>query len=143
MLLLVPADPLRPCRPDEHFAAEATAARNVGHDVALIDHDALAEADGAEQAVGRVPAGGDGPAVYRGWMLTSGWYAAFADALTAKGVTLRTSTARPMSCQAGLPPWHRSPRLRHGQQAMPSRISARRVLASARVLRCYATTSSR
>ena len=37
VLLLVPADPLRPRRADEHFAAEAAAASGAGHDVALID----------------------------------------------------------------------------------------------------------
>ena len=60
VLLLVPADPLRPSRADEHFAPEAAAARDAGHDVVLIDHDALAEPDGAEQAVARVPDGGGG-----------------------------------------------------------------------------------
>ncbi|WP_327011973.1 hypothetical protein OHA72_49170 [Dactylosporangium sp. NBC_01737] len=34
MMLLVPADPLRPRRPDEHFAAEADAARAAGLGVA-------------------------------------------------------------------------------------------------------------
>jgi hypothetical protein len=77
-----------PRRADEHFAAEAAAARDAGHDVALIDHDVLAEPDGAERAVARVPDGG-GAAVYRGWMLASGQYAALASALAAKGADLR------------------------------------------------------
>jgi hypothetical protein len=68
MLLLVPADPLRPRRADERFAAEAAAAREAGVTVALIDHDALADPGEAERAVARVPAS-DGLAVYRGWML--------------------------------------------------------------------------
>ncbi|KXK62753.1 hypothetical protein AWW66_06835 [Micromonospora rosaria] len=38
----MPADPLRPRRPDPHFAAEAAAAHAAGLDVALVDHDALA-----------------------------------------------------------------------------------------------------
>jgi hypothetical protein len=92
VVLLVPADPLRPRRPDEHFAPEAAAARNAGHDVALIDHDSLAEPDGAGRAVARVPDGG-GAAVYRGWMLTGGQYAALASALAARGTDLRTSAA--------------------------------------------------
>jgi hypothetical protein len=104
VLLLVPADPLRPRRPDEHFALEAAAARDAGHDVALIDHDALAEPDGADQAVARVPAGG-GVAVYRGWMLTSVKYAALAGALAAKGVTLRTSAAQYRQAHE-LPGWY-------------------------------------
>ena len=79
VLLIVPADPLCGRRADEHFAAEAAAARDAGHDVALVDHDALAEPDGAGRAVARVPDGG-GTAVYRGWMLASDRYAAFAAA---------------------------------------------------------------
>ena len=93
VLLLVPADPLRPRRADGHFAPEAAAARDAGHDVALVDHDALAEPDGAGRAAARIPDGG-GAAVYRGWMLASGRYAALADALAAKGTTLRTSAVQ-------------------------------------------------
>jgi hypothetical protein len=104
VLLLVPADPLRPRRADGHFAAEAAAAREAGHDVALIDHDALAEPDGAGRAAARVPDGG-GAAVYRGWMLASGQYAALADALAAKGVTLRTSAAQYRRAHE-LPGWY-------------------------------------
>ncbi|MEU7873504.1 ATP-grasp domain-containing protein [Dactylosporangium sp. NPDC049140] len=89
MLLLVPADVLRPRRPDAHFADEAEAAREAGIDVAVIDHDAFVRgrADGA--AVGRVPEGAD--AVYRGWMLRSEQYAALVQALAGHGVTMRTS----------------------------------------------------
>jgi hypothetical protein len=61
--------------------------------MALFDHVALAEPDAAGRAVARVPGRG-GAAVYRGWMLASGRYAALADAVTAKGVTLRTSAAQ-------------------------------------------------
>ena len=94
MIVLVPADPLRPRRPDEHFAAEADAARAAGLDVAVVDHDALTSGDGAGRAVARVPEAA-GPAVYRGWMLRAGQYAAFADALAERGVVclLYTSDA--------------------------------------------------
>jgi hypothetical protein len=37
MMLLVPADVLRPRRADEHFAPEAVAARTAGLEVALVD----------------------------------------------------------------------------------------------------------
>ena len=104
MVLLVSADPLRPRRADEHFAAEAAAAWDAGHDVALIDHDALTEPDGAERAAARVPDGG-GAAVYRGWMLASGRYAALTDALTARGVRMRTSAAQYRRAHE-LPGWH-------------------------------------
>lgn len=104
MLLLVPSDPLRSRRADEHFAAEAAAASALGCGVALVDHDALSEPGGAGQAAARVPEGG-GAAVYRGWMLASGQYAALADAVTARGVTLRTSPARYRRAHE-LPGWY-------------------------------------
>jgi hypothetical protein len=104
VLLLVPANPLRPRRADEHFAAEAAAARDAGITVALIDHDALADPAGAERAVARVPDAG-GPAVYRGWMMSSASYAALADALTARGVRLRTDPAQYQQAHV-LPGWH-------------------------------------
>jgi hypothetical protein len=63
VMLLVPSDVLRPRRVDEHFAAEADAARDAGHQVGLVDHDALAAAQ-AHRAVDRVPA--NAVAVYRG-----------------------------------------------------------------------------
>ncbi|BCJ48970.1 hypothetical protein Asp14428_04450 [Actinoplanes sp. NBRC 14428] len=109
MMLLLPADPLRPRRPDEHFAPEAAAARDAGVPVAVIDHDAFAQGRATPAAVALVPAGeesnaggsgnadasGDagasGDAVYRGWMLRSEHYADLATALAARHVTLRTS----------------------------------------------------
>jgi ATP-grasp domain, R2K clade family 3 len=104
MLLLVPADPLRPRRPDEHFAAEADAAKDGGLDVALIDHDALADPGGAARAVARVPNAG-GTAIYRGWMLRADQYTALAAALEARDVTLRTSAAQYQRAHE-LPGWH-------------------------------------
>lgn len=72
MILLFPSDPLRPRRPDEHFAPEADAAHGLDVPVALVDHDALTRSGCADEAVIRVPAGED--AVYRGWMLRSEQY---------------------------------------------------------------------
>ncbi|MFC7280161.1 ATP-grasp domain-containing protein [Paractinoplanes rhizophilus] len=88
MLVLFPSDVLRPRRCDEHFAAEADAARSAGHQVAVVDHDALASG-AAEQAVSRVPS--DAVAVYRGWMLDSQAYEGFAAALRRRGVRLLTT----------------------------------------------------
>ncbi|MEU8183492.1 ATP-grasp domain-containing protein [Micromonospora sp. NPDC049044] len=102
MMLLVPANPLRPRRPDDHFAPEAHAARAAGLDVAVVDHDALASGD-PQAAVRAVPAGG--VAVYRGWMLRSDQYAGFADALAARGVTLRTSAEQYRRAHE-LPGWY-------------------------------------
>ncbi|MEO3776527.1 ATP-grasp domain-containing protein [Micromonospora sp. B11E3] len=103
VMLLVPADVLRPRRPDPHFAAEADAARESGVDVALVDHDALARPDGVQRAVARVTGGGE--AVYRGWMLTSAQYAAFAGALARRGVVLRTSPQQYRRAHE-LPEWY-------------------------------------
>jgi hypothetical protein len=140
MLLLVPADPLRPRRPDEHFAAEA-AARDAGLDVALIDHDALADPGGAEQAVARVPNAG-GTATYRGWMLRAAQYAALAAALEARDVTLRTSPAQYRRAHEvpGCPP---SPRRRNGPTATANKTSSSHARASARAPQSCATSSSR
>ncbi|MEV4759710.1 ATP-grasp domain-containing protein [Micromonospora sp. NPDC049559] len=102
MLLLVPGDPLRPRRPDPHFAPEAGAARDAGWDVAVVDHDALAAGEPGP-AVARVA--GAGPAVYRGWMLRAERYAAFAEALAAREVTLRTTPERYRRAHE-LPGWY-------------------------------------
>ncbi|MEC3982168.1 ATP-grasp domain-containing protein [Amycolatopsis sp. H20-H5] len=103
LLLLIPADVLRPRRPDEHFASEAAAAREAGMDVALVDHNALTRADGAEEAVAKVRS--EGEAVYRGWMLRSEQYAAFDEALTRRGVRLRTTTEQYQRAHE-LPGWY-------------------------------------
>jgi hypothetical protein len=89
MLLLLPADPLRPRSVDPHFAPEAAAARDLGVEVALVDHDAVC-AGAVPQAVARVPESDD--AVYRGWMVRSEQYAALEAALDARGASLRTSS---------------------------------------------------
>ncbi|MFI0791670.1 ATP-grasp domain-containing protein [Micromonospora rubida] len=102
MLLLVPADPLRSRRPEPHFALEATTAREAGVPVAVVDHDALARGD-AHAALRQLPE--ETEAVYRGWMLRSERYAAFADALAARGVTLRTSAEQYRRAHE-LPGWY-------------------------------------
>ncbi|WP_410816677.1 ATP-grasp domain-containing protein [Micromonospora sp. 050-3] len=90
MILIVPANPLRPRRPDEHFTAEAEAARAAGFQVAVVDHDALARGGDVHRAEASVS--GSGAAVYRGvvWRTSGeqyrrahelpGWYAALAAA---------------------------------------------------------------
>jgi hypothetical protein len=50
VLLLVPADPLRPRRADGHFALEAVAARDAGHDVALSVEHLLGAANHQDRA---------------------------------------------------------------------------------------------
>lgn len=102
MLLLVPADALNPRRTHEHFRDEAVAAREAGHDVGLLDHDAL-ERSRADDALLRITASGD--TVYRGWMLRAEQYGALETSLREHGVTLRTTAAQ---YRAGheLPGWY-------------------------------------
>ena len=102
MILLVPADVLRSRRVDEHFAAEADAARAAGIPVAVVDHDAVARGDAAT-AVARVP--GDATTIYRGWMLSSDCYAGFDAALAARGVRLRTGAQQYRRAHE-LPGWY-------------------------------------
>lgn len=83
------SDPLAPRRVDPQYAAEAELVRDADAQLALLDHDALLAGDVAA-AVRRVPAD-LGPAWYRGWMIPTDAYAALADALDARGVTLLTS----------------------------------------------------
>jgi hypothetical protein len=97
------ADPLVPTRVDEHFAAEASAVRDSGGTVALIDHDALCRGD-ADAAVRRVPRD-SGPWWYRGWMMPVPAYAALAVALERRGVTLRVPPRRFQSAHE-LPRWY-------------------------------------
>jgi hypothetical protein len=103
VILLVPANPLRPRRPDEHFATEAAAARDAGFDVVLVDHDALTRAGDPDRAVASVSGGG--AAVYRGWMLRSEQYSAFAEVLADRGVSLRTSAEQYRRAHE-LPGWY-------------------------------------
>jgi hypothetical protein len=108
VLLLVPADVVHPRRPDEHFAAEADAARNAGLQVALVDHDALGTGDGAERSVARVPeSASPQTAVYRGWMLRREQYAAFAQALSRRNIVLRTNPGQYRRAHE-LPGWYQA-----------------------------------
>ncbi|MFI9332237.1 ATP-grasp domain-containing protein [Kitasatospora sp. NPDC052868] len=101
--LLFPADPLNPRRPDPHYTWEARLLRELGGEYHLVDHDALL-AGRAEEAVRRVPSD-CGALWYRGWMLPSSDYAAFARALAGRGATLLTSAAGYASAHE-LPGWY-------------------------------------
>ncbi|WP_446220704.1 ATP-grasp domain-containing protein [Micromonospora sp. IBHARD004] len=102
-MLLFPADPLRPRRPDDHFAAEAGAARAAGIPIALVDHDLLASGHDPVRAVAAVRP--SGVAVYRGWMLRADRYADLANALAARDVRLRTTPERYRRAHE-LPGWY-------------------------------------
>ncbi|GIH04133.1 hypothetical protein Rhe02_22000 [Rhizocola hellebori] len=92
LLMLFCADPLSPARVDEHFAGQAAAVREMGGQVALIDHDALLRGE-AGAAVRRVPRD-SGPWWYRGWMIPGPAYADLAQALHGRGATLRVAPRR-------------------------------------------------
>lgn len=104
MILLFPADPLRPRRPDEHYAAEVAAARDLGLDVAFVDHDELTRPEGARTGVARAPKDA-GAALYRGWMLTAKEYAEFEVALRERGVQLLTNAEQYQRAHE-LPGWY-------------------------------------
>ncbi|AUX42485.1 hypothetical protein SOCE26_039180 [Sorangium cellulosum] len=87
MLVLFCSDPLAPRHPDSAFASEADAVRALGHDLALIDYEALLAGD-PRAAVRRAPAAHAGLAVYRGWMLQPEAYRRLHDALADRGVRL-------------------------------------------------------
>ena len=108
VLLMVPADPLHQRRPDEYFAPEARAARDLGINVALIDHDAASQGD-ATAAV-RLINTRSVDAVYRGWMLRSEHYSAMVCAAQQRDVTFRTAPAAYRAAHE-LPGWYPTFRL--------------------------------
>ncbi|MFC5884730.1 ATP-grasp domain-containing protein [Kitasatospora sp. CM 4170] len=101
--IIFPADPLHPRRPDPHFAWEARTLRELGGEQYLVDHDALLAGE-AEDAVRLVPRD-CGPVWYRGWMIPSADYAAFARALADRGANLLTSAPAYTSAHE-LPGWY-------------------------------------
>ena len=97
------ADMLHPRRPDEHFAAEAALAGELGARTSLIDHDALVHGE-IGRAVAQVPAD-LGEAWYRGWMLTGDQYARLHGALAERGAHLVTAPEQYRSAHE-LPGWY-------------------------------------
>ena len=105
MILLVPSDPLHPRRPDEHFAEEEEAARELGVRVELVDHDALTRPGGTNPVARVAREDRRATAVYRGWMMRSEQYAAFAEALAEKNIALRTDPKQYQRAHE-LPGWY-------------------------------------
>ncbi len=87
--LLLPSDPLNARTPDLAFEAEVDAIERVGIPIDLLDLEVLL-AGAAARAVRRVGEG-DGPLLYRGWMMPIDRYAGLAAALGDRGVSLITS----------------------------------------------------
>jgi len=103
VILLVPSDPLNDRRPDEYYAGDAAAAKELNWTVGFVDHDALGAGD-ANSAVRRMSGTSD-RAVYRGWMIRSEHYAQLEAALTAKDVRLYTDSEQYRKAHE-LPGWY-------------------------------------
>ena len=99
--MLFPRDVLNPKLVDEHFRPEASAARDQGISVSLLDHDALLGGD-VSHAVRGI---NDGPEalIYRGWMVPPERYVELETALN--GRELRT-TADQFRSAHHLPNWY-------------------------------------
>lgn len=98
MLVLVPSDPSRPRSPDPDYRAEWDAACALGARVAVVDHEAITRGD-PDAALRFLPAiGGDRRAIYRGWMMRAEAYAAFVEALSARGFEPITSASAYRTC---------------------------------------------
>jgi hypothetical protein len=97
------ADALTPTHVDGHFADQAATIRDLGGQVALIDHDALI-AGHADAAVRRVPRD-SGPWWYRGWMIPSTRYSELDQALGQRGTALRVPPDRYRAAHE-LPGWY-------------------------------------
>ncbi|WP_414166777.1 ATP-grasp domain-containing protein [Streptoverticillium reticulum] len=102
-LIIFCRDPLAPRRVDPHFADEAQAARGLGLQVALLDHDALLTGD-VRGALAGVPRDA-GAAWYRGWMIPVDRWDALDAALADRGVTLLTSAEQYRRAHE-LPGWY-------------------------------------
>jgi hypothetical protein len=103
VIALFPSDPLRPRLVDEHYRIEEEAAKALGLEVGLLNHDLATRGDAAG-AVSGISADGS-EVVYRGWMLTSLQYHAVAEALGERGLRMVT---QPDKYRAGheLPGWY-------------------------------------
>lgn len=89
-MLLFPAHPLSPSRPDDHFLPEWEAAAAAGIPSALFDDEQLRR---GRAALAIKTVSGHGPALLRSWMLSATEYKSLEEALAAVGVTLITSAS--------------------------------------------------
>lgn len=92
------ADPLDPKAVDPAFLLEADAARKAGFHIVRLDHDALDRVVDVSAALRIARFGGEGPAIYRGWMMRAEAYTALFDGLRQRGITLRTTPAAYEAC---------------------------------------------
>lgn len=97
--LIFPADPLHHQRPDDVYAGEMAAAQAVGFACALLNFEALVDAQDPAEALRRVmPADVPTPAIYRGWMLRRAQYQSCYEALAARNLSLINTPAAYRHC---------------------------------------------
>lgn len=100
MLIVYPADPSYPRRPDAAFADEASAAAAVGFAVGFAGLELHAD----DEVTLRIPPG-SGPALYRGWMLSTTNYEKLDLSLAARGYELINDCAA-YAHSYSLPDWY-------------------------------------
>lgn len=101
MLLLYPADPLRPAQVDDDWREECDAAREAGFAVARFSVESFAEGRFSP----RPALAPHTPVLYRGWMLTPDRYADLARFVADAGAVMVTDAQRYRRCHH-LPGWY-------------------------------------
>ena len=95
MRILFCSDPLDKRQADSAYAAEASAAKEAGFDIGLVNFEALVYENDARQAVRAITAAPTPEqALYRGWMLTGDQYGSLYEALLARNVVLINDPAQ-------------------------------------------------
>lgn len=101
MHILYPNSPLRAKQPDEQYAAEATAVRNVGFDVSLFSFEDFQSGD--FHALPPLPSASE--ILYRGWMLSADEYERLVAAMSGVGARLAVDRAAYLASHH-LPQWY-------------------------------------
>ena len=101
MRLLFPSNAILPNAVDSSFEAEAAAAAAAGLDISLVDLEAF---PGGSVKLRNLPPG-NGPVLYRGWILDLEAYQRMVEAVEARGYRLVTDLASCRHCYH-LPEWY-------------------------------------
>jgi len=104
MRILFPSEPFNPRCADPSFEDEYGAARDVGWQCSLYDHDAVVAGD-AESAVRRLHADENDVFILRGWMMTGEQYRALCKAVAELGSLLVTQPADYVNAHY-IPSWY-------------------------------------
>jgi hypothetical protein len=101
MHLLLPSDPFNKSAPDEAYAEELAALRELGWNASLFSFEDFEQGDFRA----RPPLPEGATVLYRGWMLTTESYARLSEAVAARGARLNTSPEQYKLCHY-LPGWY-------------------------------------